>query len=80
MKLRPRGASGGDFATFSLRAADAQVLAANERLSQGLGGDPNAWISLMEQLKPQQAAVAAALLSSPNAPKELRHNLQCSNP
>jgi len=78
LKVRPRGASGGDFATYTLRAADAQVLAANERQAQALGSDAKAWNRNLEQLKPQQAGLAAALLSSPQAPAALRQSLQCS--
>jgi len=78
LKVRPRGASGGDFATYTLRAPDAQVLAANERQAQALGIGPQAWNRYLEQLKPQQAGLAAALLSSPQAPAALRQSLQCS--
>jgi len=78
LKVRPRGASGGDFATYTLRAADAQVLAANDRLAQTLGNDPKAWNRFLGQLKPVQAATAAALLSSPQAPVALRQSLQCN--
>lgn len=78
LKLRPRGASGGDFATYILRAADAHVMEANERQAKALGNDPQAWNRFVEQLKPQQAGLAAGLLSSPQAPVSLRQNLQCS--
>lgn len=78
LKLRPRGASGGDFATYVLRAADAQVLEANEWQAKALGNDPKVWNGFVEQLKPQQAGLAAGLLSSPQAPVSLRQNLQCS--
>ena len=78
LKLRPRGASGGDFATYVLRAADAPVLEANERQAKALGNDPKVWNGFVEQLKPQQAGLVAGLLSSPQAPVSLRQNLQCS--
>jgi len=78
LKVRPRGASGGDFATFSLRVADAKVLAANERQAQLLGNDPTAWDRFLMQLKSDQAGLAAALLSSPQAPAVLRQSLQCN--
>jgi len=78
LKVRPRGASGGDFATFSLRVADAKVLAANERHAQLLGNDPTAWDRFLMQLKSDQAGLAAALLSSPQAPAVLRQSLQCN--
>ena len=78
LKLRPRGASGGDFATFSLRAADADALAENDRQIQAMGTDPVAISRFLEQLKPQQAGLAAAALSRPQVSAELRESLQCS--
>ena len=78
LKIRPRGASGGDFAVFPLRAADAKVLAENQRQVQLLGNDRNSWFRHIEQLKPGQEAKAAALLSSPQAPADLRQSLDCS--
>ena len=77
LKIRPRGASGGDFAAFPLRAAGAKVLADNQRQVQLLGNDRNSWFRYIEQLKPGQEA-AAALLSSPQAPADLRQSLDCS--
>lgn len=78
LKLRPRGASGGDFATFTLRAADAQVLAVNEQQVQQLGDAPAAWNSYIEKLKPEQAVMGMRLVSSPQAPGNLRKSLECS--
>ena len=78
LKLRPRGASGGDFATFSLRAADADVLDDNDRQIHAIGTDPVAINRFLEQLKPQQAGLAAAALSRPQVSAELRESLQCS--
>lgn len=78
LKLRPRGASGGDFATFSLRAADADVLAVNDIQIQAMGTDPDKIGLFLEQLKPEQAGLAAAALSGPQVPAELRASLQCS--
>lgn len=78
LKLRPRGASGGDFATFSLRAADAQVLAANERQAQLLGSAPAAWSRYIERLKPDQKVTGILLVSSPQAPANLRQSLECN--
>jgi len=77
LKVRPRGASGGDFATFSLRAADAEILADNDRKIQNVGTDPKAIERFLGQLKPQQRELAAALLSRPQVPAELRSGLQC---
>ena len=78
LKIRPRGASGGDFAAFPLRAADAKVLAENQRQIQLLGNDRNSWFRYIEQLKPWQEAAAASLLSSPQAPTGLVQSLQCT--
>jgi len=78
LKLRPRGASGGDFATFSLRAADADVLAVNDRQIQAMGTDPDKIGLFLEQLKPEQAGLVAALLSQTKIPVQLRESLQCS--
>ena len=78
LKIRPRGASGGDFAAFPLRAADAKVLAENERQAQLLGNNRNSWFRYIEQLKPGQEAAAASLLSSPQAPAGLVQSLQCT--
>jgi hypothetical protein len=78
LKLRPRGASGGDFATFLLRVADADVLAENDRQVQAIGDNPTAIKQFLEQLKPQQAELAVALLSRPQVPEEIRASLQCS--
>jgi len=77
LKVRPRGASGGDFATFMLRAADADVLAANDRLIQELGENPEATTRFLEQLKPEQFGFVSALLSRPQVPVELRELLKC---
>lgn len=78
LKIRHRGASGGDFAAFPLRAANAKVLADNQRQVQLLGNNRNSWFRYIEQLKPGQEAAAAALLSSPQAPADLRQSLDCS--
>jgi len=78
LKLRPRGASGGDFATFSLRAADADVLAVNDIQIQAMGTDPDKIGLFLEQLKPEQAGLVAALLSQTKIPVQLRESLQCS--
>jgi hypothetical protein len=78
LKVRPRGASGGDFASYGLRVADISTLAANERQIEALGSDPKDWNRYLEQLKPQQAGQLAALLSSEQAPVELLQSLQCS--
>jgi hypothetical protein len=79
LKVRPRGASGGDFATYTLRTADAATLQTNQRQLDALGSDPKAWSRVIESLGPKQASQAAALLSSPMAPAGLRQSLGCSS-
>ena len=78
LKIRPRGASGGDFASFPLQAADAKVLAENERQVQLLGNDRDSWFRYIKQLKPGQRASADALISNPQTPSDLRQSLDCS--
>lgn len=78
LKVRPRGASGGDFASYTLRAADAASLQANQQQLDSLGRSVEAWTRAMESLGPNQAAKAAALLSDPAAPAVLRQQLTCS--
>ena len=80
LKLRPRGAAGGDFAVFRLQAGSAANLKANQDQVVALGSDPRTWYAFLEHLTPQQASIAAALLSSPNAPTELREALRCAVP
>lgn len=80
LRVRPRGASGGDFASFNFYAADAKVLEENQQQIQKIGDDPNIWINFLSQLTPQQAPLALALLSSPQAPSTLRQSLQCNFP
>ena len=77
LKLRPRGASGGDFATFSLRVADADLLADNDRQIQAMGADSTAITRFLEQLKPQQAGLAAAVLAQPEIRLQLGEIMQC---
>jgi len=78
LKIRPRGASGGDFAVFRFRVADAATLESNAQLANSLGHDAKAWSQAIDQLKPGQQMLAAALLSSPHAAPELRAALPCS--
>jgi hypothetical protein len=78
LKVRPRGASGGDFASYTLRAADAATLQANQRQLDALGSDAKAWNALINNLTPQQVPQIAALLSSPKSPSSYRQHLTCS--
>ena len=79
LKIRPRGASGGDFAVFHFRVADAATLESNAQLASALGHDAKAWSRAIDQLKPGQQMLAAALLSSPHAAPELRAALPCTS-
>jgi hypothetical protein len=79
LKIRPRGASGGDFAVFHFRVADAAALESNAQLASALGHDAKAWSRAIDQLKPGQQSLAAALLSSPHAAPELRSAIPCSS-
>ena len=80
LRVRPRGASGGDFASFNFQAADAKVLEENQEQVQKMGDDPDNWIKFLSQLTSQQAPIALGLLSSPQAPPTLRQSLQCNLP
>jgi len=80
LKVRPRGSSGGDFSAFLLQAADQKVLDTNDRQVELLGDDPQVWNQYVDRLKPDQAATAAALWSSPRAPAGWRTEVQCSIP
>ena len=78
LKVRPRGAPGGDFASYTLRAADAATLQANQRQLDALGNDPKAWNILIENTAPQQIPQIVGLLSSPQAPALLRKAPHCT--
>ena len=80
LRVRPRGASGGDFASFNFQAADTKVLEENQEQVQKMGDDPDNWIKFLSQLTPQQVPMALGLLSSPQAPPTLRQSLQCNLP
>lgn len=79
LKIRPRGASGGDFAVFHFRVADAAALESNAQLANALGHDAKAWSRAIDQLKPGQQMLATALLSSPHAAPELRSGIPCTS-
>ena len=79
LKIRHRGASGGDFATFLLKANKKEVLEANDHLIKQLGNDPVRWNQRLEQLGPNEASVAAALWSSPKAPGGWPRDINCGN-
>ncbi len=68
--LRPRGASGGDFAVIKLQGAPAAKMAAHEALISGLGLAAAAWLQAVEgALERDQVALAWALLFAPQEPR-----------
>ena len=77
LKIRPRGASGGDFATFLLKAGKKEVLEANDHLIEQLGNDPVRWNQRLEKLGPNEASLAAALWSNPKAPDAWPKDINC---
>ena len=69
IRLRPRGANGGDFATLQLRGASAAEMASATALLQSLGPDESQWIAAIEQqLSQGNRALAWDLLLSAQAP------------
>jgi len=80
--LRPRGASGGDFAAVQLMGAEASEMAANAALLARLGQDPGAWLQAVDSaLDRDQLELAWALLfasESPRSPEldDLRREVQ----
>lgn len=68
--LRPRGASGGDFARIELTGASAGEMEANQALVTRLGGDAKAWLSAVDSaLDRRQVPLAWALLFAPQDPR-----------
>ena len=70
--LRPRGASGGDFASVRLQAGNAAELESNLRLIVSLGVEQQPWLDAIERTSRSDHALAVALLTSPAAPAEIR--------
>jgi hypothetical protein len=69
IRLRPRGANGGDFATLQLRGAPAAEMASATALLQSLGPEESQWMAAIEQqLRQGNRALAWELLFSPQAP------------
>ena len=67
--LRPRGASGGDFARIQLTGASAADMRAHQGQVERLGGDGGAWFKAVEAaLQANQVPLAWALLFAPAAP------------
>ncbi len=69
LRLRPRGASGGDFADVTLQAAPADRLLRTETTIRQLGSDPAAWLQMVDRLASDgEPALAMALLFATEAP------------
>ncbi|WP_159818062.1 hypothetical protein [Cyanobium sp. Copco_Reservoir_LC18] len=69
IRLRPRGANGGDFATLQLRGAPAAEMASATALLQSLGPEESQWMAAIEQqLRQGNRALAWELLFSAQAP------------
>lgn len=67
--LRPRGASGGDFARIQLTGANAAEMRLNQGQVDRLGGDGGAWFKAVEAaLDANRVPLAWALLFAPGAP------------
>lgn len=79
--IRPRGASGGDFARIKLVGASAVEMEANKTLVEQLGADPKAWLAAIDRaLERKDIPLAWGLLYSdfaPNAPslRELKKEI-----
>ena len=67
--LRPRGASGGDFARIQLTGASAAEMRSHQALVQQLGSDTKAWLKAVDTaLDRNQVPLAWALLFAPQDP------------
>ncbi|QVL53451.1 MAG: hypothetical protein KFB97_03395 [Cyanobium sp. M30B3] len=75
LRLRPRGASGGDFAAITLQAADAATLQRLQSLVAALQARPEGWQSAIEREAGANPAVAVALASAPTAPLAIQQAL-----
>ena len=70
LRVRPKGASGGDFATYSVVAGSAESMADAEAKIRKLGSDPQAWRGAIQSaLNTKQQGLALALLFSDRAPE-----------
>ncbi|MBD2548690.1 hypothetical protein H6G65_03670 [Microcystis elabens FACHB-917] len=69
LRLRPRGASGGDFADVTLTAAPAVRLLRTDTTIRQLGSDPAAWLQMVDRMASDgEPALAMALLFATEAP------------
>ena len=68
--LRPRGASGGDFARIELTGASASEMEANQALVTRLGSNTNAWLKAVNQaLDDGNISLGWGILFSAASPK-----------
>jgi hypothetical protein len=68
--LRPRGASGGDFARIQLTGASASEMSSHQALVEQLGSDAKAWLKAVDTaLDRNQVPLAWALLFAPQDPR-----------
>jgi hypothetical protein len=68
--LRPRGASGGDFARIQLTGASATEMISHQALVEQLGSDAKAWLKAVDiALDRNQVPLAWALLFAPQDPR-----------
>ena len=68
--LRPRGASGGDFARIQLTGASATEMSSHQALVDQLGSDAKAWLKAVDTaLDRNQVPLAWALLFAPQDPR-----------
>lgn len=68
--LRPRGASGGDFARIQLTGASATEMSRHQALVEQLGSDAKAWLKAVDTaLDRDQVPLAWALLFAPQDPR-----------
>jgi len=70
LRVRPKGASGGDFASYNLVAGSSEVMAETEAKIRKLGSDLQAWRGAIQSaLNTKQQGLALALLFSDKAPE-----------
>ena len=70
LRVRPKGASGGDFASYNLVAGSSEVMSEMEAKIRKLGSDPKAWQGAIQTaLNAKQQGLALALLFSDKAPE-----------
>ncbi len=68
--LRPRGASGGDFARIQLTGASTTEMSSHQALVEQLGSDAKAWLKAVDTaLDRNQVPLACALLFAPQDPR-----------